>query len=70
MTERQYLGALEYVRNVGDDIMDRTGVGTRWAHGVSMKFWLQGGYVPLLQTKKIDWRVPLDELLWMIGRGL
>ena len=69
MTERQYLGALEYVRNVGDDIMDRTGVGTRWAHGVSMKFWLQGGYVPLLQTKKIDWRVPLDELLWMIGGG-
>lgn len=69
MTERQYLSALEYVRNVGDDVVDRTGVGTRWAHGVAMKFWLHGGLVPLLQTKKIDWRVPLDELLWMVGGG-
>lgn len=69
MTERQYLSALDYVRNVGDDVVERTGVGTRWAHGVSMKFWLHGGLVPLLQTKKIDWSVPLDELLWMIGGG-
>lgn len=66
MTERQYLSALEYVRNTGDDIMDRTGVGTRWAHGVPMKFWLAGGHVPLLQTKRINWKVALDELLWLI----
>lgn len=69
MTERQYLNALNYVLAVGDDVTDRTGVGARWAHGVSMKFWLHGGIVPLLQTKKIDWRVPLDELLWMISGG-
>jgi thymidylate synthase len=69
MTERQYLNALNYVRAVGDDVTDRTGVGARWAHGVSMKFWLHGGMVPLLQTKKIDWRVPLDELLWFIRGG-
>jgi len=66
VTERQYLSALQYVRDIGDDVVDRTGVGARWAHGVSMKFWLTGGRVPLLQTKKIDWRVPLDELLWFI----
>lgn len=69
MTERQYLSALQYVRDVGDDVVDRTGVGARWAHGVSMKFWLTGGTVPLLQTKKIDWRVPLEELLWFIRGG-
>lgn len=69
MTERQYLSALEYVRNVGDDVIDRTGVGARWAHGVAMKFWLHDGRVPLLQTKKIDWRVPLNELLWFISGG-
>lgn len=69
MTERQYLSALEYVRNVGDDVVDRTGVGARWAHGVAMKFWLARGAVPLLQTKRIDWRVPLEELLWFIRGG-
>lgn len=69
MTEQQYLSALEYVRNVGDDVADRTGVGTRWAHGVGMKFWLSRMHVPLLQTKRIDWRVPIDELLWFIRGG-
>lgn len=66
MSERQYLSSLEYVLNVGSDLMDRTGVGCRWAHGVHMKFWLTHGHVPLLQSKEINWRVPLDELLWMI----
>lgn len=69
MAERQYLSALDYVRTVGDDVVDRTGVGSRWAHGVSMKFWLSRMSVPLLQTKKIDWRVPLEELLWLIRGG-
>lgn len=69
MTERQYLSALDYVRTVGDDVVDRTGVGARWAHGVSMKFWLSRMSVPLLQTKKIDWRVPIEELLWLIRGG-
>ena len=66
MSERQYLSALKLVRDGGTRVEDRTGVGTLWYHGLSMKFWLSGGKVPLLQTKKIDWRVPLDELLWCI----
>lgn len=66
MSERQYLGALKLVRDLGTRAEDRTGVGTLWYHGVNMKFWLSGGVVPLLQTKKINWRVPLDELLWLI----
>lgn len=69
MTERQYLSALDYVWTVGDDVLDRTGVGARWAHGVLMKFWLSRMSVPLLQTKKIDWRVPIEELLWFIRGG-
>ena len=69
MTERQYLSALEYVLRVGDDVADRTGVGARWAHGVTMKFWLSRMSVPLLQTKKINWRVPIEELLWFIRGG-
>lgn len=66
MTERQYLNALKLVRDAGVHADDRTGVGTRWYHGLGMKFYLTHGKVPLLQTKAIDWRVPLDELLWFV----
>lgn len=47
-------------------MVDRTGVGTRWCHGVSMRFWLSDGRVPLLQTKEVNWKAALDELLWFI----
>lgn len=66
MCEKQYLSALKLVRDVGTRVESRTGVDTIWHHGLSMKFWLSHGKVPLLQTKKINWRVPLDELLWFI----
>lgn len=69
MSEQQYLSALKLVRDTGVPVKDRTGVGTRWAHGVMMKFYLTRGQVPLLQTKAINWRVPLDELLWIIRGG-
>lgn len=69
MSERQYLGALKLVRDAGSYVNDRTGVGTYWYHGVSMRFWLARMRVPLLQSKKINWRVPLDELLWLIRGG-
>lgn len=69
MTERQYLSALKLVRHLGTPVEDRTGVGTSWYHGLNMKFWLTQGKVPLLQSKKIDWRIPLDELLWFIRGG-
>ena len=69
MSEQQYLSALNCVRVAGDDVTDRTGVGARWFHGISMKFWLSRMSVPLLQTKKIDWRVAIEELLWFIRGG-
>lgn len=34
-----------------------------------MGFWLTRGRVPLLQSKKVNWRVALDELLWLIRGG-
>lgn len=66
MSERQYLSALKLVRDGGTRVADRTGVGTIWYHGLGMKFWLSYDRVPLLQTKEIDWKVPLDELLWFV----
>lgn len=65
MSERQYLSALKLVRDCGMPVTDRTGVGTIWYHGVTMDFWLAPDRVPLLQTKKINWKVPLEELLWL-----
>lgn len=69
MSEQQYLSALKLVRDTGVPVKDRTGVGTRWSHGVMMKFYLTRGQIPLLQSKSINWRVPLDELLWFIRGG-
>lgn len=66
MSERQYLSALKLVRDAGSCVEDRTGVGTIWYHGLHMRFWLAYDRVPLLQTKAINWKVPLDELLWLI----
>lgn len=66
MNERQYLSALKLVRDTGAYMVDRTGVGTRWYHGVGMKFWLAGGRVPLLKTKETNWKAALDELLWFV----
>ena len=66
MSEQQYLSALKLVRDTGAPVKDRTGVGTIWSHGVTMKFYLTRGQVPLLQSKEINWRIPLDELLWFI----
>ena len=69
MNEQQYLSALILVRDTGVPVKVRTGVGTRWSHGVMMKFYLTRGQIPLLQSKSINWRVPLDELLWFIRGG-
>lgn len=66
MWEREYLDALRMVAEDGHHVVDRTGVGTRWMHGVQLRVPLTDGRVPLPQTKTVNPRVPLRELLWMI----
>ena len=66
MWEREYLDALRRVAREGHPVVDRTGVGTRWLHGVQLRVPLTDGRVPLPQTKKVDPRVATAELLWMI----
>ena len=66
MWEREYLDALRMVAEDGHHVVDRTGVGTRWMHGVQLRIPLTDGGVPLPQTKRVDPRVPVAELLWMI----
>ena len=62
---RQYLGALRYIRDFGEDVSDRTGVGTRSVFGHQMRFDLQKGF-PAVTTKRLAWRAVVGELLWFL----
>jgi thymidylate synthase len=62
---KQYLDALEYILENGEDVNDRTGVGTRSVFGYQMRFNLQAGF-PAVTTKKLAWRAVVSELLWFL----
>jgi len=61
----QYLGALRYIRDFGEDVDDRTGVGTRSVFGHQMRFDLRKGF-PAVTTKKLAWKSVVGELLWFL----
>lgn len=62
---KQYLDALQYILDNGEDVEDRTGVGTRSVFGYQMRFNLQEGF-PAVTTKKLAWRSVVGELLWFL----
>ena len=62
---QQYHDALEYILNTGEDVSDRTGVGTRSVFGYQMRFNLQHGF-PAVTTKRLAWRAVVGELLWFL----
>lgn len=62
---KQYLNALQYILDTGEDVNDRTGVGTRTVFGYQMRFNLQEGF-PAVTTKKLAWRSVVGELLWFL----
>ena len=62
---KQYHDALEYILNTGEDVSDRTGVGTRTVFGYQMRFNLQDGF-PAVTTKRLAWRAVVGELLWFL----
>ena len=62
---KQYLDALQYVLDNGEDCADRTGVGTRSVFGYQMRFDLTKGF-PAVTTKKLAWRAVVGELLWFL----
>lgn len=62
---KQYHDALEYILNTGEDVSDRTGVGTRSVFGYQMRFNLQHGF-PAVTTKRLAWRAVVGELLWFL----
>ena len=62
---KQYLDALQYILDNGEDVNDRTGVGTRSVFGYQMRFNLRDGF-PAVTTKRLAWRAVVGELLWFL----
>lgn len=66
---KQYLDALQYVLDNGQEVGDRTGVGTLSCFGMQQRYDLSKSF-PAVTTKKLAWKACVGELLWMIeGSG-
>jgi len=66
---KQYLDALQYVLDNGEQRNDRTGVGTISCFGMQQRYNLAESF-PAVTTKKLAWKACVGELLWMIeGSG-
>lgn len=66
---QQYLNALQQVLEQGQQVEDRTGVGTISLFGMQQRYNLAESF-PAITTKKLAWRACVGELLWMIeGSG-
>jgi thymidylate synthase len=62
---KQYHKLLKDILEHGEDVNDRTGVGTRSIFGYQMRFNLQDGF-PAVTTKKLAWKAVVGELLWFL----
>jgi len=62
---KQYHKLLEDILEHGEDVNDRTGVGTRSIFGYQMRFNLAAGF-PAVTTKKLAWKAVVGELLWIL----
>ncbi len=62
---KQYLDALQHIMDNGEEVSDRTGIGTYSVFGYQMQFDLQNGF-PAVTTKKLAWRSVIGELLWFL----
>ena len=65
--EYQYLNSIQDIMETGDKRMDRTGTGTLSKFGISMRYSLRDGIIPLITTKRTFWRGVVEELLWFIS---
>jgi thymidylate synthase len=65
----QYAEIVRRILDTGDRRVDRTGVGTLSVFGVTARFDLSGGRVPLLTTKRVSWKTAVKETLWFLTGG-
>ena len=62
---KQYLDALQHIFDNGEEVTDRTGVGTKSVFGYQMRFDLADGF-PMVTTKKLHLPSIVHELLWFL----
>jgi thymidylate synthase len=67
--DAQYADILRRILEGGDRRQDRTGVGTLSVFGVTARFDLSDGTVPLLTTKRVSWKTAVKEMLWFLTGG-
>lgn len=63
---QQYKDALKDIMENGEDVSDRTGVGTRRIEEYVMKFNLQDGF-PHLTLRKLGFKFIVKEMLWFLS---
>lgn len=62
---KEYHDALQHVLDNGEEVNDRTGVGTKSVFGYQMRFNLQDGF-PAVTTKRLAWKSVVGELIWFL----
>ncbi len=66
---RQYLDALQYILDHGEDVANRTGIDTRAVFGMQMRYNMANGF-PAVTTKRLAFKGVKAELLWFLkGSG-
>jgi len=64
--ELQYLDGIRDILGNGDERVGRNGKVISKA-GMSMRWSLEGGTLPLLTSKRVFWKGVKEELLWLLG---
>ena len=62
---KQYLDALQFILDNGQERSDRTGTGTIGVFGMQQRYDLSKSF-PAVTTKKLAWNAMVGELLWFI----
>lgn len=66
LEEKSYLKLMEKILNEGEDVIDRTQVGTKFIFGEQLTFSLKENKLPLLTTKKVFFKGIVEELLFFL----
>ncbi len=64
--EESYLKLMKKILDEGEEVIDRTGVGTKFIFGEQLTFSLKDDCLPLITTKKTFFKGIVEELLFFL----
>lgn len=64
--EEEYLSLLKNIHENGISSSDRTGVGTKYLIGQTLKYDLSNNKIPIWTSRKINWANQVWELIWFL----